>query len=207
MERLNSLLLVSALWAGVVMTVGCGSQGIGSTDIPLDTEVDSAMAETATVSVAKPAQSVSPAVTQEPIAEDESPEVVCRRFLQQLNRENVDEFEMLLTPAAMTIANRLDFHLPPVADANSRFELSDPRYSTNREKLCYIDSTFSGGKIDQARMTWMLRKTKSGWRVAGMLIAGTQPDTQNLLSFENTTDINQIKASLTGDVSAALATD
>ncbi len=206
-RRQNSLLIVAAAVAGMVITVGCGSQEISTAGIPLDMEESSTRSETAIVSVAHPTESVSPAINHQPLAEDASPESVCRRFLEHLNREDVDEYEILLTPAAMTVANRLDFHLPPVADADGRFELSEPMFSTNREKLCYIDSKFTSGQPDQTSITWMLRNTKSGWRMAGMLVTGSEPETQNLLSFENMTDINQIKASLIEDVSSKLISD
>ena len=103
--------------------------------------------------------------------------------------------------------SRHHFHLPPVAGREATIELSEPKYNTNQEKLCYIDCkiTEPDDAIESVEsMTWMLRKTASGWRVAGMLIEENDTGILDLLSFENDSDIAQIKNSLTDDVDTAV---
>ena len=41
-----------------------------------------------------------------------------------------------------------------------------------------------------------MRKNKSGWRIAGMMVETEESEFGNLLSFENSTDVKQIKQSL-----------
>ena len=165
---------------------------------------------TQTVAVTN-ADATSPATDFSQPNSDTPPEEVCRRFLRELNRENPDQYKLLLTSAAINVSSQLKFDLPPVADANSTFELDSPRYASIRGNVCFVDCWLSRNEsnkqdsIEGSKITWMLRKTKSGWRLAGMLVPGEK--SENLLSFENKSDVAQIRDSLTEEVSTSVQTD
>lgn len=189
----------------VMIVAGCNSASLSDIDLPIpegDTESESIDSETSTIAASTSGDASSPAVsTMELPSRGASPVEVCQHFVECLNREESDCFELLLTPAALGISTRTQFRLPPVASAAANIELDTPKYGTNREKLCYVDCKLEepDGQSDSERpekMTWMLRKTKAGWRVAGMLIASSETQDVNLLSFENEADIEQIRSSL-----------
>lgn len=190
-----------------MFAIGCNPSELSDVELPIPVEsasIGKQGPQTQVVKVASAADSVSPAIKASELPPPESsPQDVCQRFLDNLNRENVDYFELLLTPAALNMISRHHFHLPPVASREAIIELSEPKYNNNMEKLCYIDCKIiepEDAIASGESMTWMLRKTASGWRVAGMLIEENDTGILDLLSFENDSDIAQIKSSLTRDV-------
>ena len=103
------------------------------------------------------------------------------------------------------MSNRMKFALPPVAEADAKFKFGDARYASIRQKICFIDCHPVEQKdSEQAKITWMMRKSNSGWRVAGMLVPGNDDKLTNLLSFENKIDVAQIRDSLSEPVSTTI---
>lgn len=189
-----------ALW----LMTGCSQNELVEVDLPIPADSAGVMEkanQTQTVRVAR-ADARSPAEEIYGSASaDATPAEICRRFLRELNRENPDQFKLYLTSAALNVSSRLKFDLPPVAEANERFELSAPRFASIRNNVCYIDSRIGD---DQQKITWMLRQTEAGWRIAGMLVPG-KDNTLNLLSFENSYDIAQIRDSLAEETRAEIS--
>ena len=93
---------------------------------------------------------------------------------------------------------KIKFQLPPIADPGTKFVGAEPKFATIRQKVCFVNCE-SSATADQdavSGLSLMMRKTKSGWRVAGMMLMDEEQETQNLLSFENLTDLGQIKDSV-----------
>ena len=194
----NFLVCVLTLFA----VSGCGPRDLSEVELPIPkaTETVNPLKETKTVEVTN-TNATSPAFDNSPLPGDgATPEEVCERFLIELNRENPDQYRMLFTPAALTVTSRLDFDLPPIADSNAEFELSGLRFASIRKKVCFVDSRVANSENDSEKVTWMLRKSKFGWRIAGMLVPDSNEEVQNLLSFESSTDVGQIRDNLTSEV-------
>jgi len=201
-KRYGSLLTFVAT-SFFLSCAGCGPGDMSAIDLPIPTEKASTSEEvprTLTVPVAAAADAPSPAaVMTGPPRLDAGPDEVCRQFLQALNRENPDQFKLFLTSAALNVANRLKFDLPPVAEADEAIELSSVRFASIRNHVSYVDCRIADS---EEKITWMLRKTDLGWRIAGMLVP-RQDGTSNLLSFENSVDVTQIRNSLAEQISSS----
>ena len=190
---------VSALL--VIGSIGCAPDSISEVELPIPPAAKDAKTgdeSLNTIAVKQVADATSPATNVFVLpSADTPPDVVCKQFLELLNLEDANSFELLLTPAALNVANRLKFHLPPIADAATKFTVAEPAYGTIREKLCFVDCKFDDAEnVENSTLTVMMRKTRSGWRIAGMMVDGEQTGTQNLLSFENSKDVLQIKSSV-----------
>ena len=213
MSRYRYLSLIVCT-VGMSVLLGCGPTDLSEVDLPIPVEHESDSPKekekrTQTVKVATTEVENSPAKDiLSPPASDASPESVCRHFVRELNRENSDQFRLLLTSAAINVSSKLNFDLPPIADADTHFELSEPRYASIRKNICYIDCSIESADepndTGPQKISWMMRKTNSGWRVAGMLVPSKE-QSSNLLSFENVVDIKQIQDSLTEEVSTSAA--
>ena len=104
--------LVSMLFVSVSLLLpGCGPKDLSEVDLPIPAESET-MSEkeqrTLTVKVANTEVEESPAerISSLP-APDAAPEVVCHRFIQELNRENPDQFRLLLTSAAISVSQQV----------------------------------------------------------------------------------------------------
>ena len=191
------LVLLSTL-----MWVGCSPDQLSEVALPIpdDAEIRNDDANsTSTVLPKLESSDLSPATHEFNMpTTDAAPEVVCQQFVELLNLELPNYFELLMTPAALNVANRNNFHLPPIASANSPFTVEPPVFSSIRQKICFVSCQFEAmsPQDDQQNITFMMRKNKSGWRIAGMMVETEESEFGNLLSFENSTDVKQIKQSL-----------
>lgn len=127
---------------------------------------------------------------------DASPSDVCEAFVKYLNNGESTNVELLLTPTALTVTSRQEFQIPPIGDLNTKCKFAEPQFGTKKQKLCYIECQTSDVDGADATITWMMRATRRGWRVAGMMVEDTSNDSMNLISFENSKDVQQVKAEL-----------
>ena len=199
MDHRSLAVISSVLLIGLL--AGCNSGNLDSVELPIPDAVEGSEGiddQLKTLAVTATTDAESPAANSfEVPPSDASPQSVCKTFIELLNREQPEHYELLLTPAAINVSSRLKFHLPPLAEPGTRFELSEPAFNTIREKLCFIDCEFSASSDEEVSdVTVMMRKMKNGWRVAGMMIEGETPEAKNLISFESRVDVNQIKASV-----------
>ena len=190
------------VWAFVTLVgfsfIGCTTEKLSEMELPIpdeSTSLNELDENPSTLKVTTSDVGVSPAATQFAIPDiNSTASDVCRLFVQLLNRGDSKHFELLLTPAALNVSNKLKFSLPPLADEHAKLEIGEPQFGTVREKLCFVDCKIvDSGSTD---ITFMLRNSKKGWRVAGMMVAGEDAEARNLLSFENVTDVSQIRESL-----------
>ena len=206
---------VKKLWmvgliAVTVAMAGCNSSNLDDVDIPIPAIGDTTAlgdSKLKTVPVTETADVESPAEKAFNMpAANAPPNEICQKFLELLNAEEPDHFELLLTPAAVNISNRLKFQLPPIAEKGAKLTIGEPVFNTIREKICFIDCDFAASADSEAtEVTMMLRKSKRGWRVAGMMIESEESsEVKNLISFENRVDVAQIQSSVEEPVSTTV---
>ena len=132
--------------------------------------------------------------------QDAAPDKVIKAFVRMLNSGDRTNAELLLTPSALTVISRAEFEIPPVGDAHCQCQFSEPQFATTKRKLCYVEcDIFDKNSEDTTSVTWMMSKLQRGWRVAGMMIADESNVSVNLISFENSRDVNRLQIELDED--------
>ena len=202
----------AALIATLGMTVGCSNSAPVEVsiaeDAPAKTSTAAGEEVTTSVSVATTKTEVSPAkqVTKLPDA-DASPEAVCQLFMKYLNSGDRVKAERLLTSVAFDTTAKAGLYLQPMGSADAEVSISPAIYVTNKQKLAHVEckiTEIEDGKPVSDQLTWMVRKSKSGWRIFGMLLTFEEGQ-QDFLSLENAQDVDAILQMSGGDVSARKA--
>ena len=140
---------------------------------------------------------VSPADTTMPFpSSNAGPERVCEVFLSMLKTGDSDA-QKLLTKTALAVTNQAELTLKAIGEETARYEISDPRYTTNKKTIAYVDvkilEDIDGKKIE-SNITWLMKKQSEGWRISGILLELEPDRPKDLLSFENPLDVSQINA-------------
>ncbi len=184
------------------LVCGCSPENLSDLELPIptdDTDIDTLAENPSRLEVSDTIGSVSPASTPFQVPDvNTSPEDVCRQFLTLLNLGESNQFELLLSPTALSVCSQLQFSLPPLGEPNSKVTIQPAAFGTLRQKLCFVDCEIVDSESTQVAL--MLRNGRQGWRVAGMLVDGNESESKNLLSFENLTDVEQIRDSLQASV-------
>ena len=194
---MQKLIATNLIVVAVLAIGGCSPEKISEMELPIPDEpnLQELSENTSTLKVETSEVSVSPAAAHFQMPDINTPaDEVCRQFIELLNQGDSNRFELLLTPAALNVSNKLRFSLPPLGEVGAEIKTSDPQFGTLREKLCFVDCTIRDSELSE--ITMMLRNSKQGWRIAGMMVHGEDSETKNLLSFENLTDVTQIRDSL-----------
>lgn len=192
----------------LVLTVGCGE----ATAIKVSEK--EATASAATIAVAKEVTTsvavsatkteVSPAVQETKLpAADASPEAVCKLFMKYLNSGDRVKAERLLTSVAFDTTAKAGLYLQPMGSTEAEVEIQSAFYVTNKQQLAHVGCTITemeDGKPVKDELTWMVRKSKSGWRIFGMLLT-LEEGQQDFLSLENAQDVDAI-LQMSGDNAA-----
>ena len=181
------------------LTVGCGSSTpveVSQTEAAAHEE-PAAVAEDVTTSVAVSATKteVSPAVQETKLPDaDASPEAVCQLFMKYLNSGDRVKAERLLTSVAFETTAKAGLYLQPMGSTEAKVEISPAFYVTNKQQLAHVVCSITeieDGKTIKDELTWMVRKSKSGWRIFGMLLT-LDDGKQDFLSLENAQDVDAI---------------
>jgi hypothetical protein len=127
---------------------------------------------------------------------DADPAEICQRFMDLLKSGNRIAAENLLTRAALTTTSKAGLQLEPMGGPTATYEVKATRFATIENKLAQVDCEIvelvDGNEV-RSQLTWLVRKQKMGWRVAGLLLS-IEPDVpKDLLSFENIQDVEKIK--------------
>ena len=212
-RRRNRLsITVGAIIAALGMTLGCGDSSpvevSGTNDLSAETTAAVNAEDTTSVSVATTKTELSPAkqVAKLPDA-DASPEAVCQLFMKYLNSGDRVKAERLLTSVAFDTTAKAGLYLQPMGSADAEVLISPAIYVTNKQKLAHVECTITeveDGKLVSDQLTWMVRKSKSGWRIFGMLLTFEEGQ-QDFLSLENVQDVDAILQMSGGDVSTRKA--
>lgn len=180
--------------AFIAMSVGCGDTMPVPVSVSTDVETVP-VTETTSVAVSAVQSEVSPAKQEtKTLDADASPEDVCRLFMKYLNSGDRVKAERLLTSVAFDTTAKAGLYLQPMGSADAGVEIGPVAYVTNKQQLAHVNCTItenSDGSITKDELTWMVRKSKSGWRIFGMLLT-MEEGHQDFLSLENAQDVDTI---------------
>ena len=194
-----SVLICVATVALTSLAVGCGdSVPVQVSQTEADAPVETAAVvkeETTSVAVSATKTEVSPAVQETKLPDaDASPEAVCQLFMKYLNSGDRVKAERLLTSVAFDTTAKAGLYLQPMGSADAKVEISPAFYVTNKQQLAHVVCTITeieNGNPIKDELTWMVRKSKSGWRIFGMLLT-LEKGQQDFLSLENAQDVDAI---------------
>lgn len=214
--RIVSEVLAVSLLASIALSVGCGEADVAETATD---EPSIAIAEP--LKRPEPIHSVSTetAISSSPAANSlpadpatESPESVCRAFIERLQNRDRIGAENLLTRAALTTTHRANLKLEPISSPSAKTTVGPVRYTSNgqfnrtAEVDCLISDTIDGETIPIS-LAWQVVRQSNGWRVCGMLVPLGASDQNQLLSFESIDDVATIKLLAAGEAIAETQRD
>jgi len=215
LKREPKLLLfgLAAILLFMSLTIGCSEATPVKVSQEEATPPASAtvVAEEVTTSVAVSATKteVSPAVQETKLpAADTSPEAVCQLFMKYLNSDDRVKAERLLTSVAFDTTAKAGLYLQPMGSVKAKVKISPALYVTNKQQLAHVACTITeieDGKPVEDELTWMVRKSKSGWRIFGMLLS-LEKGQQDFLSLENAQDVDAI-LQMSGDSTSVRQAD
>ncbi len=193
-----ALLLLGTVWA-VISTTGCGSTEPVATENPANVTPKVSATKTETVTAANesqlPTPVKNPATKPAKLPEvDASPESVCEIFMQHLNRGDRVKAERLLSSTALSTTAKAGLYLQPIGGKNAKVKIKPAVYATNKQRLaqveCVITEVDEGNEVSD-ELTWLVRKSKSGWRILGFMLRDAD-GVEDFLSFENVRDVDAI---------------
>ena len=186
-----------------VSLVGCGSGDTGidlaGKEIPASKSANGELEATSVTASNQNTESSPAEADSKLLPANASPVEVCQRFLELLQAGNRLSAENLLTRSALAVTGRAELKLEPLGGPTAKYNLAEPLYATNKQKLAQVACTVvesENGETFKTSLTWIVRKRNEGWRISGMMIQleeGLPPD---FLSFENYDDVLKIKGSI-----------
>jgi len=205
-------LLASAILLTTLLT-GCSTEQpaaytpVASSTDRLASAADDAMAPRR-VSVDRSANTTSPAkmpgsqssvdglvaVTDSPSTDDgdeTDPAEVCRRFLQFTQAGQKSKAERLLTKTALRTTLAAGLELEPMGGPHCTFDVRQASFATTQSKVAQVSCEVTEPGADPARVTWMLRKQDTRWRISGLIVE-SETGQRDLLSFENPRDVARL---------------
>lgn len=208
--RIVPRMLSISVLALIVLSTGCRTEeahSVSQLEQPTPPKVPAAARPAPIHSVAPETQiSDSPAansLSSDPASE--SPESVCRAFVQRLQNRDRIGAENLLTRAALTTTHRANLELEPVSSQDAMVTVHPARYENQLERTAQVDCEIvdsADGDAAPISLTWQVVRQSSGWRVCGMLVPVDEGEQMQLLSFESIDDVATIKLLAAGDAMA-----
>lgn len=194
--QLNTCLVLLAVVSTAIATTGCGSaEPVAAIENPATVTPDVTEKKTATVTAANQSQVESPAKTPVKLPEvDASPESVCEVFMQYLNSGDRVKAERLLSSTALSTTAKAGLYLQPIGGKDAKVKIKNAVYATNKQRLAQVECVITeteGGKEITDQLTWLVRKSKSGWRILGFMLRDDD-GVEDFLSFENVRDVDSI---------------
>ena len=159
----------------IIATTGCGStEPVEAIEKPATVTPNVAQKKTETVIAANEPQVASPATNPVKLPEvDASPESVCEIFMQYLNSGDRVKAERLLSSTALSTTAKAGLYLQPIGGKNAKVKIKDAVYATNKQRLAQVECVITeveDGKELTDQLTWLVRKSKSGWRILGFML-------------------------------------
>lgn len=188
------------LFIVAILVVGCQSQvkdgegedGSGNkNDVSKVDEADSA-----TESTISHLDSVT-------LSRDAEPHQVCEALLTLLQEEDFANAQNLFTREAIAMILRFDLPLAFPGESDATFQVSPAKFATVKRDLCQVLCTILekvDGETVESQLGWMLKRSKSGWRVSGILLPSQDGKPMDFLNFESSEDIGSLKMMLSGQL-------
>ena len=127
---------------------------------------------------------------------------VCERFLDLLAKGEHNLAGQLLTSRAMKVTVNAGLELEALGGEGSSVKLGDALYATNRAQVAQVPCSVTESNGESQSLMWMMRRSESGWRIAGLIV--NQDKSQELLSFENRSDVAAIMGAKGGSADAEI---
>jgi len=121
---------------------------------------------------------------------DATAKQVCERFLGLLAQGERSLAEQLLTRRALKVTIDAGLELEAVGGPESTVEIEDAMYATSRGKVAQVPCTVTEKDGKKQSLLWMMRRSDSGWRIAGLIVDTGK--SQEFLSLENKADVAAI---------------
>ena len=195
------ILVVCALFTPLVMFSGCANE---TTELAEDQQSAPVKDTDATSIAASPAATeVSPAKIEPKAAPDadatfdQSPERLCQHFMKLLQANESIKAEALLTRMSQMNTTQEELELKAIGGPSAKFSVGQVSYATLKKELAQVDCKIVDTTSDdpfEMDLTWLVKRQKKSWRVAGVMLQIEENAKMDLLSFENLDDVRRIKS-------------
>ena len=128
---------------------------------------------------------------------DQTPDGLCRRFMELLQADNALAAENLLTRISQMNTTKEELELKSIGGPTAKFNVGEIRYATNQKNIAQVDCKITDAGSSEPfeiELTWLVKRQKKSWRISGVMMQIDDDATPDLLSFENITDVRRIKA-------------
>lgn len=135
------------------------------------------------------------------LGNDAEPHQVCEALLKLLQKDDIANAQNLFTREAIAMILRFELPLAFPGESNATFQVSPAKFATVKQQLCQVNCTINeevDGEVVQSQLGWMLKRSRSGWRVSGMLLPAGEGEPMDFLNFESSEDIGSLKMMLSG---------
>jgi len=132
---------------------------------------------------------------------DATAKQVCQRFLGLLAQNERSLAGQLLTRQALKVTVDAGLELEAMGSDGSSVEVGDAVYATSRAKVAQVPCTVTEKNGQKQSLLWMMRRSESGWRIAGLIVNSGK--SQELLSLENRADVAAIMGAQGGSAKSA----
>jgi len=123
------------------------------------------------------------------------PTEVATQFMQAIKDGDQEKASDLLTTAAQKEAERSGLEVAPPGSQTARFSVGEVRYLDEAKSVAYVASMwseqFEKEQPETEEVVWIVRKEKSGWRVAGMSTQVFEDAPPLVLNFEDHADMER----------------
>ena len=198
------ILAVCTLLTTLIFSAGCGNETAELALAPAeDLQPNSPLEKTATTSVAasaintevSPANIATKATTEEVF--DQSPEQLCRRFMELLQKDESIKAEALMTRMSQMNTTKEELELKSIGGPSAKFTIGQVSYATLKKELAQVDCKIVDTSSDdpfEMEMTWLVKRQNKSWRISGVMLQLEENSRLDLLSFENLNDVRRIKS-------------
>jgi len=141
---------------------------------------------------------MSPAqTTGNVLADDALPEDVCRILHKAISDSDRLTWQRCLSRISARNVHTANFQLALPGSEQATYSVVSTSFATSKQKIamvqCVVEDIFEGERATST-FSWLMRKGPAGWRVTGMSIPTDSPKKYDLISFENSQDIAQMKS-------------
>ena len=100
--------------------------------------------------------------------------------------------EMCIRDSSTTA--KAGLYLQPIGGKDAKVKIKQAVYATDKQRLAQVECVITeveDGKEISDELTWLVRKSKSGWRILGFMLRDDN-GVEDFLSFENVRDVDSI---------------
>ena len=133
------------------------------------------------------------------VAFDQSPEQLCQRFMELLQRNESIKAGALMTRMSQMNTTKEELELKAIGGPSAKFTIGQVSYATLKKKLAQVQCKVADTSSDdpfEMEMTWLVKRhdKTEAWRIAGVMLQLDENAKIDLLSFENLADVRRIKS-------------